>query len=211
MDRENQSWLRWLQLNREYWTWTKSPERAHKITEVESHTPAGCDRCYLLIWFEDLLERVEDTIQIVYNATINHLLQLRNRKIKIHIDEYDTWNMDNTLGLIALPMLKQLKATKHGAPLVDDEDVPEELRSTAAEPKENEWDTDSNHFKRWDWVMNEMIFAFEMEIDDEWDIRIWEKHNQNWTEEAWAEEKEVQDRISNGFRLFGKYYRALWD
>lgn len=162
-------------------------------------------------WFEDFLERVEDTIQAVYNRTINSLIKNRSRKIKIHIDEYDTWNMDNTLALIALPMLKQLKATKHGAPLVDDEDVPEELRSTAAEPKENEWDTDSNHFKRWDWVMNEMIFAFEMEIDDEWDIRIWEKHNQEWTEEAWTEEKEVQDRISNGFRLFGKYYRALWD
>ena len=43
----------------------------------------------------------------------------------VKIDRWDTWSMDHTLGMIALPMLRQLKATKHGAPLVDDEDVPE--------------------------------------------------------------------------------------
>jgi len=39
----------------------------------------------------------------------------------ILLDPYDTWNMDHTLALIIVPMLKQLKATKHGAPCVDDE------------------------------------------------------------------------------------------
>ena len=73
----------------------------------------------------------------------------RSRKIKVRIDRWDTWSMDHTLSYIVLPMLKQLNKTKHGAPFVDDEDVPEYLRSTAAEPKENEWDTDSNHFLRW--------------------------------------------------------------
>ena len=63
------------------------------------------------------------------------------RKIVIHIDDYDTWSMDHTLAPIIAPMLKQLKATKHGAPFVDDEDVPEHLRSTNAKPKENKWDT----------------------------------------------------------------------
>ena len=135
----------------------------------------------------------------------------KNRKTEIRIDKYDTWNMDHTLALIVLPMLKQLKATKHGSPLVDDEDVPENLRSTAAGPKENEWDTDSNHFKRWDWVMDEMIYAFEMEIDEDWDLRIYEKHGKDWPPEALAERKVIQDRIQNGFRLFGKYYQGLWD
>ena len=46
------------------------------------------------------------------------------RKIEVRIDKYDTWNMDNTLAHIILPMLKQLKETKHGSPLVDDEDLP---------------------------------------------------------------------------------------
>jgi hypothetical protein len=136
-------------------------------------------------------------------------------------------------------MLQQLKRDKHGAPNVDDEDVPEHLRSTAAPPRENEWDTDANHFLRWDWVLDEMIFAFEMKSRDDWrdefysgEIDIlwvpvdqdgnevdkkdakWHemRHGPNHTHEIDSEGmKRVQDRITNGFRLFGKYYEALWD
>lgn len=163
----------------------------------------------------------------------------RKRTIKVHIDRWDTWSMDHTLAYIILPMLKQLKESKHGAPFVDDEDVPEELRSTNAKPKEYEHDTDSNHFLRWDWVLNEMIFAFECELDDSWEEAfrtgvmdtIWlpvdaegnptsekdAKHYQmgegpNHTYECdYDGMKVVQDRISNGFKLFGKYYQGLWD
>lgn len=153
----------------------------------------------------------------------------KKRKIYVRIDRYDTWSMDDTLAHIILPMLKQLNATKHGAPYVDDEDVPEELRSTAAPPKENEWDTDDNHFKRWDWALNEMIFAFESKLDDSWEdqFQTGESHLQfkkldngmsemvrgpNDTKEYdWEGRKAYAKRISNGFRLFGKYYEALWD
>lgn len=92
----------------------------------------------------------------------------KERKIKIRIDPWDTWSMDHTLSLIILPMLKQLKETKHGGPFVDDEDVPEHLRSTAAPPKKDEYDVDDNHFKRWDYVLDEMIFSFTSEVDDSW-------------------------------------------
>ena len=135
----------------------------------------------------------------------------KERKVKIRIDKYDTWNMDHTLALIVLPMLKQLKATKHGSPSVDDEDVPEHLRSTDAEPKEYEWDTDSNHHDRWNWVMDEMIYAFEKELDEDWEVEIYKRQPEGWDGEKFAERKVINDRIANGFRLFGKYYRGLWD
>jgi len=159
----------------------------------------------------------------------------RTRTIKVKIDRWDTWSMDHTLAHIVLPMLKQLNETKHGSPFVDDEDVPEELRSTNAEPKENEYDTDSNHFKRWDWVMGEMIFAFECKLDDSWEDAFCSgEHDTIWTPTSFDENgkpklyrmddgpnntykcdyegmKVVQKRISNGFRLFGKYYEGLWD
>lgn len=163
----------------------------------------------------------------------------RQRKIKIKIDHWDTWSMDDTLAHIILPMLKQLQETKHGSPFVDDEDVPEELKSTSAPPKENEWDTDDNHFKRWDWVLNEMIFAFECKLNDNWDEEFWsgewgksefvetgEEHFNELTNKTeklytmtnsgnrtcdWEARQKVQNRITNGFRLFGKYYENLWD
>jgi hypothetical protein len=157
----------------------------------------------------------------------------------VKIDRWDTWSMDHTLGQIALPMLRQLKRDKHGAPLVDDEDVPEHLRSTAAPPKENEYDTDDNHFLRWDWVMDEMIFAFEHRLDDSWEDEfrsgeidmLWVPVDRDGNEVPKGDHnfyqmkrgpkdtykcdyegmKKVQARIDNGFRLFGKYYQALWD
>lgn len=157
----------------------------------------------------------------------------------VKLDSWDTWNMDHTLALIALPMLKQLQATKHGSPHVDDADVPEELRSTSAPAKVNEWDTDSNHFKRWDYVLGEMIFAFEHLVDSKWEdayssgeidfITVpvdvhgnevpkgehkyyqW-KDGPNHTYKCdYNAIQEVYKRIDNGLLLFGKYYRGLWD
>ena len=143
----------------------------------------------------------------------NWIDKKKKRKVKIRIDKYDTWNMDHTLALIALPMLKQLKECKHGSPYTDDEDVPEHLRSTAATPRtQEEIDTghvDDLHFKRWDWVMGEMIYAFEMELDEDWDMNIY--NNGGWTDENRAKRDVIAKRIENGFRLFGKYYQALWD
>ena len=83
------------------------------------------------------------------------------RKVEIQIDDYDSWNCDHTISLIALPLLKQLKEQKQGAPWVDDEDVPEELRSTSAKPKENEYDIDEFHFARWEYVLDCILWSLE--------------------------------------------------
>ena len=154
----------------------------------------------------------------------------RKRKVQIHIDNYDVWNMDGTLSMIILPMLKILQEKKMGAPFVDDKDVPKELRSTSAPPKENDWDTDENHFKRWDWVLAEMIWAFEQLNDENNDAQFFtgksdfylgppdEKGCRQMLEgpdhtrkyDAKAHQKH-QKRITNGLMLFGKYYQGLWD
>lgn len=153
----------------------------------------------------------------------------------VKIDKWDTWSMDSTLSKIILPMLKQLQATKQGAPFVEDEDVPEELRSTSAPAKENDWDTDDNHFKRWDWALAQMIWSFERLNDEndgeefhtgvhdtkmvpcEWDengkvklLRMEEgpNHTAHFDAEGYTAH---QAKIQVGLNLFGKYYRNLWD
>jgi hypothetical protein len=185
------------------------------------------------------VEKASDYLVPVSRA-IAWVLDRVHPEIKIiKIDRWDTWSMDHTLSPIILPMLKQLKEAKHGAPFVDDEDVPEHLRSTSAPAKENEWDTDENHFKRWDWAMDEMIFAFECKVDDSWEDAFRSgEHDILWVpvdaagnevpkgEHKYYQMKDgpkntykcdydamkvVETRIQNGFRLFGKYYQALWD
>jgi hypothetical protein len=162
----------------------------------------------------------------------NWIYSKRTRTIKVRIDKYDTWSMDSTLAYIIVPMLKQLKDSKHGSVLVDDEDVPEHLRSTtekAQAAKKEEWDSDGNLHARWDWVMSEMIFAFESKNSD-WDTKYYSgKSDVSWKPTTGSDVYEMvkgpndtltidfdgmkaeQDRVSNGFRLFGKYYEGLWD
>ena len=143
----------------------------------------------------------------------------------VKIDRWDTWSMDHTLAMIVLPMLRQLRDTKHGAPMVEDDDVPLSLKSTSAPVKLNEWDTDDNHFRRWDYVLDEMIWAFEQKVrdDDEsqffdhsecGDAKDFVKDPNSYLGKSrvdWAGLKQHQERRANGFRLFGKYYQNLWD
>ena len=136
-----------------------------------------------------------------------------NRKIEyVKIDHWDTWGMDSTLAPIILPMLKQLKATKHGSPNVDDEDVPANLQYDKKKKRRThngthqiiEESEDLIH-RRWDWVLDEMIWAFEQICDDDYDAQYFKDE---WDREAYLANEE---RITNGTRLFGKYFRALWD
>lgn len=132
------------------------------------------------------------------------------RKEEVHIHDYDTWSMDHTLALIALPMLKQLKETKHGVPYVDYEDMPEHLQyiyrqydPRAAGDLFNGWDDFDHEFdhqvKVWDWILDEMIWAMDqIANEDRVNLDVWYS-------------KPFNDRIQNALKLFGKYYRSLWD
>jgi len=136
------------------------------------------------------------------------------QSVKVRIDPWDTWSMDDTLAPIILPMLKQLKETKHGAPYVDPKDVPKELHGKKLTKKQKDNGVlDDKHFERWDWVLDEMIHAFEQKCADDWTEQFCiEDSSAEWgfTMDSEGIKKE-QERISNGFRLFGKYYENLWD
>jgi hypothetical protein len=156
----------------------------------------------------------------------------------VKIDSWDTWSMDNKLTPIILPMLKQLKSSQQGSGYVADEDVPEHLRSTAAPPKENEWDTDDLWHDRWTWVLDQMIWSFE-QLDTDWEAQFhsgeydiyWEKtgetsfnsftnkiegisemkYGPNHTAKFDLEGYQAHsEQIDVGLRLFGKYFRSLW-
>ena len=111
-------------------------------------------------WYDKIIigffEKLENLL-----LPLNSWANDRKRKIEVRVDAYDLWSADHTLALIIHPVLVKLKEIKHGSPCVDDEDVPDRLKSTSAPAKENEWDTDNNHHGRWEYVLDEMIWAFE--------------------------------------------------
>jgi hypothetical protein len=197
---------------------------------------------------EPIIERWADRLN-PFSVGLQKILDIIHPKINyVKIDRWDTWSLDYTLAEIALPMLKQLQATKHGSPYVELEDVPEELRGTSTPEydqqltfdfydearQEKDVDYELTH-KRWDWVMDEMIFAFEHKVDDSWEDAFregeidWKTVPCAWDENGkptmyqmqdgpnntykcdYDGMQKVHDRMANGFRLFGKYYQGLWD
>jgi len=218
-----------------FWTdWSKC-SRWSTQQAIEDHSREKSEYVEHPEWVERWSDRL-----VPVSRAIQWVLDLVHPKINyVKIDYWDTWSMDHTLSPIILPMLRQLQATKHGSPLVDDEDVPEHLRSTAAPAKENDWDTDDNLHLRWEWVMNEMIFAFEHKVDDSWqeafqsgvhgyvtvpidkdgnkvprgEHKFWQMQDgpNNTYKCDYEGMKVVEERMQNGFRLFGKYYQGLWD
>lgn len=172
--------------------------------------------------FEDYYyEAVDKFWQDVYNIVNRLWFDRREQKQFIRIDRQDTWSMDNTLAPIILPMLKQLKETKHGSPFVDNADVPKELRLTKKQEKRylEEAETDVKWHDRWDYVIGEMIWAFEQKCKDHWEEEYYGDYIEGkdgplsgafeWTDDEGRHAH--QERMTNGFKLFGKYYESLWD
>ena len=186
------------------------------------------------------LDKYQSYVLAPINTLLNTLHSWRGQ-YHVRIDKFDTWNMDTTLSYIILPMLEKLRLEKNGAPFVDDTDVPLVLYSTTV-PAVNlkDGDVDGNHFKRWDYVLDEMIFAFRSKSSaDDWQDKYFVgksdyeskpidvdgnsvpkegaefyqmvKTDKHTMVVDWAGLEEEEIRIANGFRLFGKYYQNLWD
>ena len=196
---------------------------------------------------EPIIEKLSNFLNPFSVAWLKFLDFVHPRINYVKIDKYDTWSMDHTLADIILPMLKQLRDTKHGSPLVDLEDLPEELRMVGYEDwssqlrfdfgdsEQHEKESWEITHRRWEWVLNEMIFAFEHYVDDTWEEAFRSgEHDMIHVPCEWYEDgkpklykiekgpndtyvcdyegmNKVYKRMENGFSLFGKYYRGLWD
>lgn len=196
----------------------------------------------LLFWMDKEDERVyqfgkwlwdDERDSLLHKACI-WLESKRKRKIKIHIDEYDTWSMDHTLALIIVPMLKQLKETKHGIPQLDvlnyqsEHCWPQQCFDFYIEGDKPVFNTAE---KEWDEILDRMIWAFEQIILEDTDEQFWivkpvldlndypEDDGKNFSPVRWKVEgvydhdgaKIYYEKMQDGFELFGKYFRNLWD
>jgi hypothetical protein len=113
------------------------------------------------------------------------------RKVNIHIDDYDTWNFDHTMALILHPMFVKYKEHSQGFGLIDPDDLPE-----IGKGDESEYGGyDDKAEERWNWFIDEMIWVFEYLSKDN----------------DWLEELKLNDRIDRALKLFGKYFRAIWN
>ncbi len=108
------------------------------------------------------------------------------RKLKVKIENFDTWSFDHTLAHIIYPALLQLKASKHGVPssIVDDvggEDWSEQ--DSFDFYKESHNDAFNIACERWNEILDKMIWSFQQIMLDNYD----EKYHHGSAEYDWVE------------------------
>jgi len=160
---------------------------------------------------------LQQFIDNTWNAFVEWNPLWRN---KVKLDTADTWSAQETIALIAHPLLKQLRATKHGYAYVPDEDVPDSLKTHNIEHDE----------AKYNWVLDEIIWALDEiatsnvnapELDSS--IELFDTSGESWVLRDLTDEEELafnkfrtehdayDARIQNGCALFGKYFQSLWD
>ena len=194
-----------------FWTpWSKCNRSKEFIENTKwIDTPAWAEKS------ADFFVPISRAIQWVWDRL--------DRKIDyVKIDRWDYWSADHTLSLIIAPLLKEMREHKQSYGWIDDADVPEHLRSTAPGARDgcNEWDWDHNAEARYNWVLDEMIWAFDVKNDDDAESQFYD-HTESEKEPDLNKSlkklkvdrvglKAFEDRKTNGFRLFGKYFESLW-
>jgi hypothetical protein len=164
------------------------------------------------------------------------------RKVDVNIERFDTWNLDNTLALIILPALIQLKQEKRGVPseFAEVGGANYDVQDSFDFYKESHNEAFDAGCKRWEEVLDKMIWSFQQLVLDDYDKKYhhgeakydWVETNEQFPNpitnklektyrmvdknptEHWYDHVGHQlheERIQEGLELFGKYYRALWD
>lgn len=138
------------------------------------------------------------------------------RKIKIRLDEWDTFSAYTDLALIIHPLLLKIKEAKSGVPMWC-------LREVGAGPNYSDEELERARVV-WHNTLDQMIWSFyELSADEtnepsspgdlKWDedgigSRV------NWTPEEvakWREEfSAYQEKLKKGLILFGEHYQCLW-
>lgn len=101
----------------------------------------------------------------------------------------DCWSLDYSAATWLVPRLKHLKKTKYGIPLF------------CYKNHQNHTKVDDRAaIKKWNNILDEMIFAFEFTSHEE---DNWKLNDKKY--------KELSKRALNGRLLFARYFCHLWD
>jgi hypothetical protein len=161
----------------------------YQIADLLQKVGVSEDRCH------SIGEWLADTPLMGICEWIEKKRPPRKEIVKLH--KYDHWNAYHTIAIVALPVMEALREHKCSAGFIEDEDVPEELRSGRTEKEAHFGETDDNFFDRYNWALDEVIHALDKIVNDDcgdWDFNT-----------------EERERVQNGCRLFGKYFMTFWD
>lgn len=143
------------------------------------------------------------------------------QKIRYGVSDDDVFSLYHNISKFIVPRLKYFKESgKKGIPA---EFVPEDYHLLS---EEEMIAADEKAIKEWNAILDEIIFAFEYNIDDEKyapfpDILMkkWEKHDFNRErtveeQQAWKDYMALSDKLNErkkkGMKLFAEHFDNLW-
>ncbi len=155
---------------------------------------------------------------------------------KVYVSKFDwgdIFDLDVTFAHIIAPGLVTFRNHEYAGFTVNDADLPEHLRYSEPYMVDNKYvrpldDDDVLYKERFHWIMDEIIFAFQSKIGqiDTSYMSVPNPHYDPSKQDMYSDEhglhfnlpKQIDrdlddafdDRVRNGFLLFGKYYQAFW-
>ena len=156
-------------------------------------SPAVCDRV------GDWLSKHQWLVVALAKLTKHYN---EKQRVLVELDDYDTWNADETLAHVILPVLKQLQRTKTRFLHVDESDLPTGLGLRTGENNQ------VTPQQQWTWVIQQMIWSFEQLLNSDQALQRFFDQNHCCVDQAAFDEYLLQQQ--RGFELFGKYYTELW-
>lgn len=177
------------------YTWTKR-DLAFAILPKGLRNSANLDKLEALLGktpcLEGALRFVYNFPYKIYNFIYNKLprrigsIKVGEQVSVVKVDKWDLYSLDVTLAKIIAATLLEFKECVGVPKPVEQEDVPDKYKNM--EDKKTK-------LMAWRWVLDEMIYAFTFIADRYESDGLKEVNN---------------DRVKNGLRLFGKYFRCLW-
>lgn len=160
-------------------------------------------------WYDKIVYGVFNKI----DAAHRYITKGFTRKVKITVDDYDTWSADHTLAMIIVPILQNMR------------DNPYSIMNVAPEDADNLPYEEAT--KR---VYDKMIWAFQQIIEPE-DSQFFPNSDNQKLEKVEGQSyyelvpkdpskpkasfdregyEAYNQQIQEGLNLFAKYYRGLW-
>lgn len=138
---------------------------------------------------------------------------LKDRKVNIEIENFDTWSLDHTLALIILPALLQLKDSKHGVPseFVDVGGADYERQLSFDFYMETYNDAFEKGCERWNDVLDKMIWSFQQLALEDYDTL----YHHGKTEYSWEKSgneflNPVTNQIEDTYTIIDKTPDQHW-
>jgi len=135
------------------------------------------------------------------------------RRVSVEISPSDTYSMDHTLAYVILPMLIQLKITKHGVPTEFAEVGGEDYQSQDSFDfyKENVNEYFEERCKEWENILDKMIWSFQQLIDDDYEERYRHgKSEYDWVKTDKTYPNPVTGKVEATYQMIDKHPSEHW-